>query len=897
MSLIELLYNLFFGKHKSNGTMSKLFKLEAFFGCLPLRLGVVALSFIIMVSASIITVTGWSQIQQLSAHPIPLSSLVALYFHSITFTVLAVLGLAGLIAGSLKPISSFLLITIVLFSFSLILSFSSGAFVLYTIFHQKSQEDIDKCLHGVENDSLTTLVCKNGIAIIKGVAVAIYLVSWAVIAYTTIVFYSYYADFKSKTPITFAMDSSTVPKDEYSDQISVTTMDFKDSSTTRSLTPNSLIPNRRPLTPGGSSHWKFPSTSSSIRTQDISNPRPLMMYNSAGAPGVNTGYAFSTVDNSFGMGEMRTEMDGSSHGAQAETLPRVTVILVVLLLITSSLASTDFQQCLRDLKAGNNGTEGGRDNRGKEVDVANATAISYDICVKVCGSGPEAFDWSAFSQEFSSWLLPWLALISQLPFGANEKLDNFISVLLAVGSPAIAAYSAMLTVLNSRWVAGLFHKSKYPNVQSAVRILSSLQQGPVRIDRSDPSLLPSLVVLPQNDQWWKGMRKRLEYTHTWTVSAATSIAWVFIAYIFTIIDSFTGSGVDKLVEVNGQGVGSVWLWLLPVVISWLQISPKCDSKRLDEAFEETNTTAFVATSNSSQPVLASSRDGHRAIYLEHGDGSLHHNERCTAPIFNYSRVFSWATVTEEVVDCFRQASKHTRDSRPVGGGKWVQDNQYDRISEANRIGTAMQVQEYCQYYPTIQREYRWGSGVWSRIFVASSMALFLQWGTTGAALVMVLTTPTKGLGCRSVAYLIYATISTLIWGLLLLSTVLAHYSGFDKAMMFMNSKSRESLRFRIAAGLSIAFRRLGTALAGFNALGILLTNIFQFSGFFDRCYCDSSVMGLGAEFAYNVIDFRPDDISALKRAWTGGVILAVGSATVFVGVLNLLINPSQPEEN
>ncbi|THU93307.1 hypothetical protein K435DRAFT_820294 [Dendrothele bispora CBS 962.96] len=570
----------------------------------------------------------------------------------------------------------------------------------------------------------------------------------------------------------------------------------------------------------------------------------------------------------------------------------------------ATLASTDFNQCLLDLQQGKYGSEGGRDNRGNEVDVANATAISYEMCVTACGSGQEAFNWSAFSQEFSSWLLPWLALISQLPFGANEKLDNFISVLLAVGSPTLAAYSVMLTVLNSRWVAGLFHKLKYPNVQSAVRILSSLQQGPVRIDHSDPSLLPSLVVLPQNDQWWKGMRKRLEYTHTWTVSAATSIAWVFIAYVFTIIDSFTAN-IEQLVEVNGQGVGSVWLWLLPVVISWLQISPKCDSERLDEAFEETNMTAFVATSESTQPVLASSRDGHRAIYLEHRDGPLYTDERCTAPIFNYSRVFSWAVMTEEVVNCFRQASKRARNSRPVGEGQWVQDDHYDRISKANRTGTAMQVQEYCQYYPTMQRRYRWGSGVWSRIFVASLMALFLQWGTTGAALVIVILTPTQGLGCRSAAYLAYATISTLIWGLLLLSTVLAHYSTFtatytnSESAMLMDDRSHdhESLRLRIAVDLSIAFRRFATVLAGLNALGILLTNIFQFSGFFDRCYCNSSVFGHGTKSAYNVISFQANDVSTMRQAWIGGVILAVGSATVFVGVLNLLINPSQPEEN
>lgn len=32
---------------------------------------------------------------------------------------------------------------------------------------------------------------------------------------------------------------------------------------------------------------------------------------------------------------------------------------------------------------------------------------------------------------------------------------------------------------------------------------------------------------------------------------------------------------------------------------------------------------------------------------------------------------------------------------------------------------------------------RWGSEVWTRVIVASALALFLQWGTTGAAFMIV----------------------------------------------------------------------------------------------------------------------------------------------------------------
>jgi hypothetical protein len=144
---------------------------------------------------------------------------------------------------------------------------------------------------------------------------------------------------------------------------------------------------------------------------------------------------------------------------------------------------------------------GKTDNHGNPLDssTANVTAITYDLCVEQCGAGQEPFQWTVFSQQFSSWLLPWLALVSQLPFGANDKCVNLESMLLTLGSPTLAAYSLSLTALNGRWIAQLFSNYRYPNVKNAVRILSSLQQSPLRVD-TDDALLASLIMLPQNDE-------------------------------------------------------------------------------------------------------------------------------------------------------------------------------------------------------------------------------------------------------------------------------------------------------------------------------------------------------------------------------------------------------------
>jgi len=80
---------------------------------------------------------------------------------------------------------------------------------------------------------------------------------------------------------------------------------------------------------------------------------------------------------------------------------------------------------------------GGTDNRGRPVfDASMATAITYDLCIRACGASSEPFVWSdsEFAKQLSTWLLPWLALVSQLPLGASDKFDNVVSVFLTVGS-------------------------------------------------------------------------------------------------------------------------------------------------------------------------------------------------------------------------------------------------------------------------------------------------------------------------------------------------------------------------------------------------------------------------------------------------------------------------------
>lgn len=103
-------------------------------------------------------------------------------------------------------------------------------------------------------------------------------------------------------------------------------------------------------------------------------------------------------------------------------------LLVLLSVVVSVAASkTNFTACLTTFRASGNAT-GGTDYFGRPVkDPQDAVGLTYDQCKSLCGTDQEPFNWSVFSQQFSAWLLPWLALVSQLPFGSESRLDNLIS--------------------------------------------------------------------------------------------------------------------------------------------------------------------------------------------------------------------------------------------------------------------------------------------------------------------------------------------------------------------------------------------------------------------------------------------------------------------------------------
>ncbi|KIK47886.1 hypothetical protein CY34DRAFT_798759 [Suillus luteus UH-Slu-Lm8-n1] len=557
---------------------------------------------------------------------------------------------------------------------------------------------------------------------------------------------------------------------------------------------------------------------------------------------------------------------------------------LLLLHSVEKVAGLNWMQCLTDIKSNANATQnlvGLLNSNGDPVsNVADATAISYSLCTSFCGKGGD-FQVSVFAQDFSSWLLPYLALISQLPFGAQYRLDNLMSAILTVGSPALAGYSLFITLLNSRWINRRFsHSVDYPNSRSAVSIISSLQQSPLRL-HSDRARFASLVVLPENDSWWQYFSELVDYTHTWSIASATSIAWVVVAYILSVANSPSDAFVDA--QAGAESTSSIWLWLIPIVMGWLQLSPKCDFNRLKAAYDRADRHARAAAGMADRPIAIPSASTQRALTItSQEEDVMSPDELLTPPVFNYSRSLEWACTAEDIFLMYKAASEKARSRIPVNAeSEWVESDDFKSIHPHNRHGSLQEIAAYCAQ-PGHARRSHWASGVFTRMVIASCASLALQWGTVGGALIVEWFTPTVGLGCRSLSYLLYGVVSTIIWMMLLISSILAHYSAA--------SSYRASLSERVALACSHSLRRMGKLLAIANSLWVVLMCILQYSGFYHTCFCSSNIIHRGNTAAYITIIETTTQAALAKAAWIGALFLACTSASAFVALVNLLLD-------
>ena len=234
--------------------------------------------------------------------------------------------------------------------------------------------------------------------------------------------------------------------------------------------------------------------------------------------------------------------------------------------------------------------------------LADAWGISYSSCKVLCGTSDnfDDYSWNFLSQGIGSWLIPWLALSAQLPFETKNKTTNIAALLLILGSPALAAYSLALTLLNARRVNRKFRHVREENqwlhhplqtkaIKAARSILIETQHVPIQIWNGRRREISQLIVHPENWSWWCSLRRKLLMTkRKWTYSLYAQVGWVCVSQLLAIIDFFTTKSIAGSSIDFGLAINSLWLWMIPIVLGWVYVGTQNSAQSVKAALTDTD---------------------------------------------------------------------------------------------------------------------------------------------------------------------------------------------------------------------------------------------------------------------------------------------------------------------
>lgn len=138
-----------------------------------------------MIGGSFVAGVGYLQLGGAGAGgPTDKSDAIALWIQSIMYTILGLVGAFGFIGVLIKNVR---MVSTFAFVLALHLGFSiaSGIFSIYAMFTQDPSGAIDQCVNNatVQGVALTSQDCQNGITVIKGVMVGVYIITWLVQLY------------------------------------------------------------------------------------------------------------------------------------------------------------------------------------------------------------------------------------------------------------------------------------------------------------------------------------------------------------------------------------------------------------------------------------------------------------------------------------------------------------------------------------------------------------------------------------------------------------------------------------------------------------------------------------------------------------------------------------------
>jgi hypothetical protein len=356
-------------------------------------------------------------------------------------------------------------------------------------------------------------------------------------------------------------------------------------------------------------------------------------------------------------------------------------------------------------------------------------------------------------------------------------------------------------------------------------------------------------------------------------------------------------------------------------------------------------------------------------YEMHNDGKVlifpgvdvRGDECIQGPSFNYARVFSWYQLSRVIMSALDSMmwnihNRHTVRSMEIDGqsntgingqahsnNNGQGDGWNDEHVDNNLTGNAAQLAKYCGLdnppcgtlpaYVPFKEMYRDESNrVGLRMLGAAFTAMLVQWGTTGAAIIIAYLTPVTGLGCRSGAYLLYGGLGTLGWALLVLAMIFSHQAMLryqsgqcetspDVGLRNGNPQNqntasgqpphhrhppnghyqpinggsssadrsrptRRSLGFHIYSAMAVGCLLFGRLVVISNAAWLIIISLLEIVGVFDNCWCNANHISLGDRGWVLLFKGAPELKAEAEGVWKGGVALSV---TIALGSFFLLL--------
>ena len=262
-----------------------------------------------------------------------------------------------------------------------------------------------------------------------------------------------------------------------------------------------------------------------------------------------------------------------------------------------------------------------------------AWGITYNQCMRTCNPITSSFSFAAFSGSLTNWLLPWIALIAQLPFQTDGPFNDLLSILIAVGSPGLITYSLALTIFNRSRIAEKLRILKEDANNSIVKhvyhrmiirldlvrfVLQETQQTPTRAWEGS-GWLSSLIILDDNQVWWESVKRSLTHTRRGvTTSLVAQVLFAIVAWLMTIIAAFDELG-DPTTALSISS-SSIWLWMIPVITGFVAVGTQAEKDTVADALTSSSAPSKRAQNlhpgdpdSETPPAKLGMQDGIRAV--------------------------------------------------------------------------------------------------------------------------------------------------------------------------------------------------------------------------------------------------------------------------------------------